>query len=57
MDHNYEMATWDRLSDNIHDKERLLKPLSYYAAIRPNNYAREEAARAEKEAAKAARQA
>ena len=57
MDHNYEMATWDRMRDNIHDKERLSRPVSYYASIRPANYAREEAARAEKEAAKAARQA
>jgi len=56
MDHNYEMATWDRKRDNIHDKERLLKPISYYASIRPANYAREEAARAAKEAAKAAKQ-
>jgi NADH-quinone oxidoreductase subunit I len=57
MDHNYELATWDRLRDNIHDKERLLKPVSYYASIRPVNHAKEEAARAEKEAAKAAKQA
>jgi NADH-quinone oxidoreductase subunit I len=57
MDHIYELATWDRLRDNIHDKERLLKPVSYYASIRPVNHAREEAARAEKEAARAAKQA
>jgi len=57
MDHNYELATWDRLRDNIHDKERLLKPVSYYASIRPANHAKEEAARAEKEAARAAKQA
>lgn len=54
MDHQYELATWDRLRDNIYDRERLLKPASYYASIRPTNYAREEAARAEKEAARAA---
>jgi NADH-quinone oxidoreductase subunit I len=57
MDHNYELATWDRLRDNIHNKERLLRPVSYYASIRPANHAREEAARAEKEAARAGRQA
>jgi len=57
MDHNYELATWDRLRDNIHDKERLLKPVSYYASIRPVNHAKEEAAREEKEAARAAKQA
>ncbi len=55
MDHDYELATWDRMRDNIHDKERLSRPVSYYASIRPANHAREEAARAEKEAAKAAR--
>jgi len=57
MDHNFELATWNRLGDDIYDKERLLRPVSYYASIRPVNHAREEAARAEKEAAKAAKQA
>jgi hypothetical protein len=37
------------------NKERLMKPVSYYASIRPKNNAREEAARAEKAAAKAAK--
>lgn len=57
MDHDYELATWDRRRDNIHDKERLSKPASYYASIRPDNYALEEAVRAEKQAAKAAKHA
>jgi NADH-quinone oxidoreductase subunit I len=57
MDHNYELATWDRLRDDIHNKERLLRPVSYYASIRPANHAREQAARVEKEAARAGRQA
>lgn len=57
MDHDYELATWDRHRDNIHNKERLSKPASYYASIRPANYALEEAARAEKQAAKAAKHA
>lgn len=57
MDHDYELATWDRQRDNIHNKERLSKPASYYASIRPANYALEEAARAEKEAIKAAKHA
>jgi NADH-quinone oxidoreductase subunit I len=43
------------LSGHIYNKERLSKPVSYYAEIRPKNYAREEAARAEKEALKAAK--
>ena len=57
MDHNYEMSVYNRMEKNIFNKERLGKPVSYYAAIRPNNYAREQAARAEAEAAKAARKA
>ncbi|MGB2895441.1 MAG: 4Fe-4S binding protein [Anaerolineales bacterium] len=55
MDHVYELASYDRSSGHVFNKERLSKPVSYYAEIRPKNYAREEAARAEKEAAKAAR--
>jgi NADH-quinone oxidoreductase subunit I len=55
MDHNYELSVFDRHATNIFDKDRLSRPVSYYASIRPTNYAREEAARAEAEAAKAAR--
>lgn len=55
MDHDYELASYERMKTNIYDKEKLSKPISYYASIRPSNYAREEAARAEAEAAKAAR--
>jgi NADH-quinone oxidoreductase subunit I len=57
MDHDYEVSVYDRHSHNIYNKEKLSKPVSYYASIRPTNYAREEAARAEAEAAKAARKA
>lgn len=57
MDHDYELSVYDRHAKNIYDKERLLKPVSYYASIRPTNYAREEQARQEAEAAKAARKA
>lgn len=57
MDHDFELSVYDRHSRDIFDKERLSKPVSYYASIRPTNYAREEAARAEAEAAKAARRA
>jgi NADH-quinone oxidoreductase subunit I len=55
MDHNYEMASYDRFAEHIFDKGRLDQNVSYYASIRPENYEREEKARAEKEAAKAAR--
>ena len=57
MDHDYELAVYDRHHQNIYDKEKLSKPASYYADIRPINFAREEAARAEAEAAKTARKA
>jgi NADH-quinone oxidoreductase subunit I len=57
MDHDYELASYERFSEHIFNKERLSKPVSYYASIRPTNYAGEEEARAAKEAAKAARAA
>jgi NADH-quinone oxidoreductase subunit I len=52
MDHDYELSSFGR---NLLNKERLMRPVSYYASIRPKNNAREEAARAEKAAAKAAK--
>jgi len=57
MDHDFELSSFDRFAEHIFNKERLSKPVSYYASIRPRNYQREEAARAAKEAAKAARAA
>ncbi len=55
MDHDYELSIYERHDKNIYNKEKLSKPTSYYASIRPANYGLEEAARAEKEAKKAAR--
>jgi NADH-quinone oxidoreductase subunit I len=52
MDHDFEIASFER---NLFNKEKLMKPASYYAGIRPKNNAREEAAQAEKAAAKAAK--
>lgn len=57
MDHDFELAVYDRWTSNIYDKKRLDRRVSYYASIRPTNYAREEAARAEAAAAKAERMA
>jgi NADH-quinone oxidoreductase subunit I len=57
MDHDYEIASYNRHRDNIYDMNKLLKPVSYYAKIRPTNYAREEAARQAEKEAKAARKA
>lgn len=54
MDHDFELASYDRQTDHIFDKQRLDRPASYYAEIRPLNNAREEQARLEKEAKKAA---
>jgi NADH-quinone oxidoreductase subunit I len=57
MDHDYEIASYERMKENIYDIEKLSKPVSYYAGIRPTNYAREEAARQAEKEAKAARKA
>ncbi|MBI4732153.1 MAG: 4Fe-4S binding protein [Chloroflexi bacterium] len=50
MDHDYELASFGR---NLFDKAKLSKPASYYDSVRPANAARENAARATKEAARA----
>jgi NADH-quinone oxidoreductase subunit I len=55
MDHDYELAVYTRLEKNIYNKEKLSKPVTYYANIRPVNYARESTARSEAAAAKAAK--
>ncbi|MGE5250896.1 MAG: 4Fe-4S binding protein [Bacteroidota bacterium] len=52
MDHDFEISSYGR---NVYNMEALLKPASYYAEIRPQNAAREDAARRAKEAAKAAK--
>jgi NADH-quinone oxidoreductase subunit I len=45
MDHDFELSDYEREVGHIHDLERLLKPASYYASIRPTWYAQEEEAR------------
>jgi NADH-quinone oxidoreductase subunit I len=35
MDHDYEMASYDRTSAHIHDKKHLSKPVSYWLNIAP----------------------
>ena len=57
MDHDYEISSYNRFTDNIFDLQKLSKPVSYYAQIRPTNYAREEAARQAEKEAKAAKKA
>ncbi len=48
MDHDYELSEYDRLEDLMYRKEDLLKPAEHFAKIRPNDFARVEAARAAK---------
>ena len=57
LDHDYELASFDRSSAHIHDKERLSKPISYWRSIAPKKAAAEEAARNFAEEAKAKKKA
>jgi NADH-quinone oxidoreductase subunit I len=57
MDHDYEIATYERHVDHLYNLAKLSKPASYYASIRPVNYAREQAKLAAKEAARQAKAA
>ncbi len=54
MDHDFEIATYERGESRIFPKDRLGKPLEYYAKIRPANYGREEEERRQKAEAKQA---
>ncbi len=51
MDHHYELADYQRFEPLLYDKKRLLRPIDYYAKIRPTDYESEEAARRAKEEA------
>jgi NADH-quinone oxidoreductase subunit I len=53
MDHDYEIASYDRLKHHIFNLDKLSKPASYYASIRPVNFAREKAEKEAKTAKKA----
>lgn len=55
MDHDYELATYERMESNLHDIDDLLKPASYYAEIRPTYYAQEQEAKAKKAAKRSRR--
>lgn len=54
MDHDYELASLDRMKHHVFDINKLAKPVEYYASIRPVNYQAEEDAKAAKAAAKQA---
>jgi NADH-quinone oxidoreductase subunit I len=53
MDHDYELASYDRTTAHIHDKERLSKPISYWQSIAPGIAQKEAEARQADEEAKA----
>ena len=53
MDHDYELANYERHVSHIHDYPKLLKSSTYHNKIHPLDAAREEADRKAKEAAKA----
>ncbi|MCG3209929.1 MAG: NAD(P)H-quinone oxidoreductase subunit I, chloroplastic [Anaerolineae bacterium] len=42
MDHDYELSDYERDVAHVHNLQRLLKPVSYYARIRPSWHAQEE---------------
>ena len=55
MNHDYEIAAYERMPHLVFDLEELRVPTTYYARIQPTDWAAEEAARAAKEAEKAAK--
>lgn len=60
MNHDYELAVYDRYPQLVYDKAELTVPVEYYAALWPTQYAVEEEARrkaAEEEKAKEAAKA
>ena len=57
MNHDYEIAAYERMPELVFDLEELRVPTTYYARIRPGDWEEEEAARKAKEAEKAAAKA
>lgn len=57
MNHDYELATFDRYPQLVYDKVELTVPLEYYAALWPTQFAEEQERRAAEEAAAAAKTA
>jgi NADH-quinone oxidoreductase subunit I len=45
MDHDYQLASYDRTSNHIYDKERLSKEFRYWYSIAPTTAAQEAEAR------------
>ncbi len=57
MDHDYELAVYERYPQLVYDLDELTVPVEYYAALWPTQYAEEEERRRKEEAEKAAKQA
>lgn len=51
MNHDYELATYDRFPGLVFDKAELSVPTSYYATLYPTAWAREEAGKSKKKKA------
>ncbi len=57
MDHDYELANYERHVSHIYDVQTLLQPVQYYAGIRPRDYEYEEAHLTKERQASAAKKA
>lgn len=57
MNNDYEIAAYQRMPHLVFDLQKLRVPTTYYAGIRPTDWAAEEAVRKAKEAEKAAKPA
>jgi len=57
MDHDFEIAAYQRMPSLLFDLQKLRVPTTYYARIRPTDWADEEAAREAEKAEKAAKAA
>jgi len=57
MNHDYELAVYERYPQLVYDMEELTVPIEYYAALWPRQYAQEEEKRRKDEEAKAAQEA
>lgn len=55
MNHDYELAVYDRYPNLVYDKVELTVPIEYYAALWPTQYAEEEERHAAEEAAEKAK--
>ncbi|MGL4648602.1 MAG: 4Fe-4S binding protein, partial [Caldilineaceae bacterium] len=55
MNHDYELAVYDRYPQLVYDKVELTVPLEYYAALWPTQFTEEQTRRAAEEAAEKAK--